>query len=177
MTSFTDRVIGSAKLDVGIYEEVEADTTATRQAMAVVALSSIAGGIGTLGLGATGVSGIVGGGIAALLSWVLWAFLTYVIGTRVLPEPQTHADMGQMMRTLGFAQSPGLARVLGGLPGVGPVVLALVSVWMFVAMVVAIRQALDYTSTWRAVGVCLIGWLILIIPAMVILSFAGSAAE
>ena len=176
MTSFTDRVIGSAKLNVGIYEEVEADATATRQALAVVVLSSVAGGIGTLGLGATGVSGIVGGGIAALLSWVFWAFLTYVIGTRLLPEPQTHADIGQMMRTLGFAQAPGLARVLGGLPGVGPLVLALVSVWMFVAMVVAIRQALDYTSTWRAVGVCLIGWLILIIPAMVILNLARSAA-
>ena len=176
MTSFTDRVIGSAKLNVGIYEEVEADATATRQALAVVVLSSVAGGIGTLGLGATGVSGIVGGGIAALLSWVFWAFLTYVIGTRLLPEPQTHADIGQMMRTLGFAQAPGLARVLGGLPGVGPLVLALVSVWMFGAMVVAIRQALDYTSTWRAVGVCLIGWLILIIPAMVILNLARSAA-
>ena len=97
-------------------------------------------------------AGVVVGGILALLGWVTWAFLTYVIGTRLLAEPQTHADVGELMRTLGFAQAPGLLRVLGGFPGVGPLVLSIVSIWMLVAMVVAVRQALDYTSTVRAVG-------------------------
>jgi len=176
LASFTDRLIGTAKLNVGMYEEVEADANANSQAMAVVLLSSTAGGIGFLGWGTTGVGGIVVAGLAALLSWVFWAFSTYVIGTRLLPEPQTKADMGQMMRTLGFAQSPGILRIFGGIPGVGPLVLAVVSIWMLVAMVVAVRQALDYTSTWRAVGVCLVGWLIIIIPAIVLMSFSRSAA-
>ena len=176
MASFTDRLIGTATLNRGTYEEVEADGGATKQAMAVVLLSSVAGGIGSLGLGTIGVGGIVLGGVAALLSWVIWAFLTYIIGTRLLPEAQTHADMGQMMRTLGFAQSPGLARVFGGLPGVGPLILTLVSIWMLVAMVVAVRQALDYTSTWRAAGVCLVGWLIIIVPIALFLSFGSTPA-
>ena len=123
--------------------------------MGVVLLSSVAGGIGSVGLG-TG--GVIMGSVAALIGWVAWAFLTYFIGTRLLAEPQTRADAGELMRTLGFAQSPGLVRIVGIVPGVGPLVLGIVSIWMLVAMVIAVRQALDYTSTWRAVGVCLVGW-------------------
>ena len=176
MATFSERIIGAAKLNVGVYEEVEADTQATGQAAGVVLLSSLSGGIGSLGLGATGVGGIIAGSLAALLSWIIWAFLTYFIGTRLLPEPQTHANVGQLMRTLGFAQSPGLMRLFGGVPGIGPLVLAVVSVWMLVAMVIAVRQALDYASTWRAVGVCLIGWVVIIIPALVVLSLGSGAS-
>ena len=174
MASFTDRMIGAARLDVRTYEEVEADTSATSQAMGVVLLSSLAGGIGSMGLGATGLGGVVGGGVVALIAWVAWAFLTYIIGTRLLPEPQTRADIREMMRTLGFAQSPGLLRIFGSIPGVGALVLAIVSIWMLVAMVIAVRQALDYTSTWRAVAVCLVGWVVAIVIALIFGGF-GSA--
>ena len=165
-------MIGAAKLNIAIYEEVEADGTATGQAMGVVLLSSLAAGVGSAALGA----GVIASVVAALLLWVIWAFLTYLVGTRLLPEPQTHADMGQMMRTLGFAQSPGVLRILGGVPGIGPVLLAIVSVWMLVAMVIAVRQALDYTSTWRAAGVCIVAWLAVIVPAVLILGAIGSVA-
>ncbi len=174
MASFTDRMIGAARLDVRTYEEVEADTSATTQAMGVVFLSSLAGGIGSMGLGATGLGGVVAGGVGALISWVAWAFLTYIIGTRLLPEPQTRADIREMMRTLGFAQSPGLLRIFGSIPGVGALVLAIVSIWMLVAMVIAVRQALDYTSTWRAVGVCLVGWVVAVVITVIFVGF-GSA--
>ena len=169
MTSFPERMIGAAKLNIAIYEEVEADGTATGQAMGVVVLSSLAAGVGSAALGA----GVIASAVAALLSWVIWAFLTYLVGTRLLPEPQTHADMGQMMRTLGFAQSPGVLRILGGVPGIGPLLLAIVSVWMLVAMVIAVRQALDYTSIWRAAGVCIVTWLAVIVPAVLILGAIG----
>ena len=172
MTSFPERMIGAAKLNIAIYEEVEGDSTATGQAMGVVVLSSLAAGVGSAALGA----GVIASAVAALLSWVIWAFLTYLVGTRLLPEPQTHADMGQMMRTLGFAQSPGVLRVLGGVPGIGPLLLAIVSVWMLVAMVIAVRQALDYTSIWRAAGVCIVAWLAVIVPAVLILGLMGAAA-
>ncbi len=102
LASFTERMLGAAKLDVQVYEEVEADTGATGQAMGVVLLSSVAGGIGSAGLGAGGLGGVVVGGIAALIGWVAWAFLTSMIDTRLLPEPQTRSDVGELMRTLGF---------------------------------------------------------------------------
>jgi len=158
MASFTDRMIRAAKLDVNLYEEVEADKGAMGQAMQVVILSSVAAGIGTIGT--TGIKGLVLGTIVALVGWFIWAFLTYFIGTRLLPEPQTKADYGELLRTIGFSSSPGVLRVLGVIPMLGNILNFIISIWMLVAMVIAVRQALDYKSTWRAVGVCLIGWVV-----------------
>ena len=175
MTSFTDRMIGAAKLDVRVYEEVEADTGATGQAMGVVLLASLAGGVGTVGLSTGSLGSVFIGGIAGLIGWVTWAFVTYIIGTRLLPESQTRADVGELMRTLGFAQSPALLRILGGLSGVGPLIFSLTQVWLLVTMVVAVRQALDYSSTLRAVGVCLIGWVLSTVIAVgLVLLLAGN---
>ena len=100
--------------------------------------------------------------------------MTYLIGTRLLPEPQTRADVGELMRTLGFAQSPGLVRILGVIPVLGPLVLLVVSIWMLVAMVIAVRQALDYTNTLRAVGVCLVGWVLSLVITIVFVLLFGS---
>jgi hypothetical protein len=119
MATIQDRVIRAARLDVRLYEEVEADRDATGQAIAVVVLSAVAAGIGNLGSG--GLPGIVVGTIAALVGWLVWAFLTYFIGTRLLPEPQTKADYGELLRTIGFASSPGLIRVFGVIPGIAPI--------------------------------------------------------
>jgi hypothetical protein len=157
MAEIWDRMLRAAKLDAELYEEVEADREATGQAMIVVILAALAAGIGTLGSG--GVSGLVTGTVVSLISWVVWAFLTYFIGTRLLPESQTSADYGELLRTIGFASAPGLIRVLGIVPYLGAPLFLIAGVWMLVAMVIAVRQALDYTSTLRAVGVCLIGWL------------------
>jgi len=161
MASITDRMIRAAKLDVNLYEEVEADKGAMGQAMGVVVLSSVAAGIGTIGT--MGIQGLVLGTIAALLGWFIWAFLTYFIGTRLLPEPQTKADYGELLRTIGFSSSPGVLRVLGIIPMLGGILSFICGIWMLVAMVIAVRQALDYKSTWRAVGVCLIGWIVQIV--------------
>ena len=158
MSSFNDRLIGAAKLDVKIYEEVEADRGALNQAMSVVVLSSVAGGIGIIGT--AGFKGIFVGTLIALVSWFIWAYITYIVGTKILPEPQTKADLGELLRTIGFSSSPGIIRVLGIIPGLGGIIFAVAGIWMLITMIVAIRQALDYESTWRAVGVCIIGWII-----------------
>jgi len=162
MSTFAERMIGAATLDVHTYEEVEADTTATTQAMGVVVLSSIAQGIAGLPHGGGGF-GFVAGTIWALIGWFIWAFLVYIIGTKVLPEPQTRSDLGELLRTTGFSASPGLLRVLGVLPFIGVLIIFAVSIWMLIAMIIAVRQALDYQSTGRAVGVCLIGWFVFVV--------------
>ena len=158
MARFQDRILRAAKLDPNLYEEVEADKGAMGQAMAVVILSSLAAGIGTITR--AGVLGIVIGTVSALIGWYVWAYLTYLIGTKLLPEPQTRADPGELLRTIGFSSSPGLIRILGIIPGLRGVVFLAASIWMLIAMVIAVRQALDYKSTLRAVGVCIIGWVI-----------------
>ena len=174
MASLMDRMIRAAKLDVHLYEEVEADTGAMGQAMGVVVLSSVAAGIGSIAIG--GLRGILIGTIIALIGWYVWAYLTYFIGTKLLPEPQTKADHGELLRTIGFSSSPGLIRVLGVIPGLAPLVFLASGIWMLVAMIIAVRQALDYTSTLRAVGVCLIGWIIQAIILGLLFSFLGGAA-
>jgi hypothetical protein len=158
MTTFAYRLLGAARLDSRIYEEVEADRQATFQALAIVLLASASGGIGLLGLHTPNLQFLVTQMVGALIGWLAWASLTYLIGTRFLPEPQTRADVGQLLRTLAFASAPGLLRVLGVVPTVGFTIYAIASVWMLVAMVVAVRQALDFESTGRAVAVCVVGW-------------------
>ncbi len=174
MQSFVQRMIGAAKLDVPTYEEVEHDKSATAQAALVVVLAAIATGIGVMAGGSLQL--FVMAAIAALIGWVIWAAIIWLVGTKLLPEAQTEADIGQLLRTLGFASSPGLLRVLGFIPIIGGLVFAVVQVWMLITMVIAVRQALDYNSTWRAVGVCLIGWLVQLLIIWLLGGAAGLGA-
>ena len=174
MASLVNRMVRAAKLDSALYEEVEADSSALGQAMGVVVIASVAAGIGNMANG--GVTGLIGGVIAALIGWFIWAGLTYLIGTKILPEPQTEADIGQLLRTLGFASAPGVLRVFGFIQILGPIIFLISSIWMLVATVVAVRQALDYKSTGRAVGVIIIGWIVMVVVITLVAALTGSAA-
>jgi len=162
------RMISAARLNAQTFEEVEADSSATRQAFLVVVLVALATGVGSLEVG--GVWGLIGGVAIGLVGWVVWAGITYFIGSTLFRTAETHANWGQLARTLGFAQSPGIFKVFGVIPGVGPFILFAVFVWQLAAMVVAIRQALDYTSTWRAIGVAAVG----LIPYLLVLALMAA---
>jgi len=149
------RMWRAARLEGALYEEVEADPAATRQALAVVLLSALATGVGAIGnSGLRGVALHVGADVAL---WVAWAALTLWIGTRLLPTPHTRADLGQLLRTLGFATAPGALRILAIVPPLGAAAFTVAGLWTLAATVVALRQALDYRSTARAAAVCAIG--------------------
>jgi len=171
MTPFANRMLLAAKLNTAVYEEVEADRSALGQAMGVVILASLAAGIGSMQQ--VGAGGLLLGTLSALLGWGAWAAITYFIGTRLMPEPQTRADYGELLRTIGFASAPGIIRILGVIPGLMGIVFLVAGVWMLVAMVIAVRQALDYQSTGRAVLVCLIGWLVQALIMAIVFAFTG----
>ena len=171
MSKLIDRIIRASKLDADLYEEVEADKGATGQAVGIVVLSSIAAGIG--GIGKEWHVAILMGTVFALVGWFVWAYLIYFIGMKIFPEPQTKTDLGELLRTIGFSSSPGLIRVLGIIPGLTWVVFIGALVWMLMATVVAVRQALDYTSTLRAIGVCVIGWIVQLSILVLFLSIWG----
>ena len=158
MNNLIERMLRAARLDAQVYEEVEADTRATGQAMLVVVLSSLAAGVGTISKG--GVLALLATTVFALIAWYLWALLTYWIGTRLLPEPQTKADVGELLRTTGFSSAPGIIRIAGIIPALTMLSFLVAGIWMLLTMVVAVRQALDYTGSARALGVCAIGWAI-----------------
>jgi hypothetical protein len=173
MTPFITRMIRAARLDASLYEEVEADRAALGQAIGVVVLSSLAAGIG-MARQFGGFGHVVGGLFWNLVAWFVWALLVYFIGTRLLATPKTEADLGQLLRAIGFSAAPGLIRVLGVIPGLMAVVFGVAAVWMLIAMVVAVRQALDYDNTWRAVGVVAIGW---VVQGVVLMLAIGVAAR
>ena len=162
MSQLVNRMIRAARLDVNLYEEVEADTTATRQALLVVLIYSICAGIGS---GLADLSNIdvghffwnlFGGLLSALVFWFIWSLITYFVGTTLFRGPETSASYGELLRTIGFAATPGIFMIFGFVPYVGGFISFVVWVWMLVAMVIAVRQALDFT-TWRAIGTCLVG--------------------
>jgi len=155
-TPFLRRLWRATLLDAEIYEEVEHDRSATPQAAAVVLLAALGGGIGSWEN--AGMAGVVVSALAVVVGWNAWAFITCVIGTRLLPEPQTVADHGELLRTIGFSAAPGILAIFGLIPGLNPWLYMVLGAWLLCAMVVAVRQALDYEGTFRAVLVCLIGF-------------------
>ncbi len=168
--TFGARFAGAIRLQVATYEEVEADRTATGQAMAVVVVASIASGLGLMRV--FGPYGILEGTLSALIGWFVWALLAYAIGVHLLPEPQTRSTLGEMLRTTGFAAAPGVFRILTISPLCGALIAIVVAIWMLLAMVIAVRQALDYRSTLRAIGVCFIGWLVYLAFVLLFAPFA-----
>ncbi len=154
--TFLERILGASLLDANCYEEVEADTSANGQAFSIVFLSAIATGIGSLDN--SGPIGILWHTLAGITLWYVWAYITYFIGTRLLPTSDTVADHGELLRTIGFSSAPGILRFFMLIPQLALPIFLLTTLWMLVSMVVAVRQALDYTSTLRAAAVCVIGF-------------------
>jgi hypothetical protein len=173
-----NRVIRAAMLDVDLYEEVEADTSLTQEALMVVILVSIAGGIGGF-LGGI-ISGSIGGAIVGLIlavvlgivNYYIWAYVTYFVGTNLF---EGTADVGEMLRTLGYASGPRVLSIFGFIPCIGPLVSLVGAVWALVAGVIAVRQALDFDTT-KAVVTVIIGWVIILIITLVIGAVVGIGA-
>lgn len=170
-SSFVDRMIGAARLDEAIYEEVEHDRGATMQAAQVVVLSSVAAGIAALF--AIGIEGLIFFSLIGLISWAVYAYVTYFIGTRLLAGPDTRADWGEVARALGFAQAPGVLAIVGVLPALAVLAGVAIGIWVLITTVVALRAALDFT-TGRAIGTAILGWIALgLIRGLIFAALAG----
>lgn len=159
MASFQQRVVGAISLRAATYEDVEHDHGATGQAAVLVILVSLTTSVSWY-FGLWEVGWILRGALHALVAWLIGALALWLIGTRLLPGRRTEADLGQLLRTVGFAQAPGLFGLLVVVPVLGLFVPFLVAVWIIAATFVAVRQALDYDDTFRAIMVCLLAWLV-----------------
>jgi hypothetical protein len=177
-SSLVNRMIRASKLEVALYEEVEADTSATSQAVLSVVLVSIISGIGTAigaiiaGGGLRIIWGLLGGIVGSLLGWLAWSFFTWLLGTTVFKGPETKSSWGELMRTIGFAYSPGVFRFFSFIPFLGPVISFAALVWSLIAGVIAVRQALDF-STGRAIATCIVGWIIYVIVMVLVALLVG----
>ena len=167
--SIVDRMRGAAMFDVATYEEVEADTSATGQAAVVVVLAAIAAAIGNA---FSGGPGILGGLVSSLIGWAVWSGITYLVGTRVFKGTAT---WGELLRTLGFAQAPGLLMVAAIVPVLGALVKVLIWLWMLGTGIVAIRQALDF-DTGKAIITTVVGAVFVALFFFLLLFLAGLLA-
>jgi hypothetical protein len=163
-SSFVNRMIRAAKLEVPLYEEVEADTRATNQALLVVALVAVASGIGQAGSGRNVVAQILFGLLTALLGWAVWSYVMYFVGTRFMGGTATY---GELLRTLGFAESPGVLFIFGIIPGLGAIISGIAGIWVLVTSFIAIRQALDIDNG-KTVITILLGIVALIVVYAII---------
>jgi len=174
MASFGERVVGAMRLDANTFEEIERDPTAMGQAAGVIALSAVSIGLGNLYYG--GVSGLVWQVIIALIGYVVWSVLVWIIGTKVMPDPETKADFAETFRVLGFAAAPGVLGIVTIIPILGWLVLFVIWIWQLVAMVIAVKAVLDYNNIGKAVIVVVIGFLVnLCVTALLTAMFIGSA--
>ena len=155
-----ERVSGVLRLQPRAFEDIEADVHANGQALGIVVLSSLAAGVGGGFYGGPG--GMVAEALGAVVGWVMWAAVTYVLGARLLPERDTRTDMGELLRVMGYSSAPTLFSVFAALPLLGRAVPSIVSFWLLATTVLAVRQALDYRSTMRAFAVVIIGWLLFV---------------
>ena len=163
--SIVDRMRGAALLDVATYEEVEHDSEATGQAAVVVIIVAVCSAIGAVWRGGPS---IIIAPIGAILGWLLWSAVTYVIGDKLLGGTAT---WGELLRTLGFAQAPGVLMIFGIIPLLGGIVRVFVALWLLITGIVAIRQALDF-STSKAIVTALLGWVA--VAALMFLTGAGA---
>jgi hypothetical protein len=158
--NYFQRLQKAIMLDVSFYEEVENDKKFTDQAMMTVVLVSIVQGLMIAGFAPIAlVQGILG----SLVRFIIWAFFIAFVGTRILPEPETKSNTGELIRTLGFAYAPGLLVILKVLPFINSFVDPIVVILQLAAMTIAVRQALDFNSTVRAVGVCIVAFILMIV--------------
>jgi len=161
-TSFALRVWRATRLHADTYEEVEADPSSIRQAFLIVAVVSACAGLGAW-LRTLAGHDLTAGALPLQLYlavvlleptivWLTAGAFAYMVGATFLAGPETETDYAEVLRTTGFAFAPGVLYSLGWLPDpYGLAVLALARIWILIACVVAVRQALDFT-TLRAVG-------------------------
>ena len=160
--------MGVVRLNVPTYEEIEHDNSATTQAAIVVGVVAVASGIGALGSDeGNAIVQFLFGIVSAFIGWILFAWLAHLVGTRLIPGENTSADLGQVLRTLGFAQAPNVLAIFGIIGALGGIIAFVGSIWALVCAVIALRQALDM-STGRAIGVAVISFVIVLVVIVVI---------
>ena len=174
MASFGDRVVGAMKLDPSTFEDIERDPTAISQTVGVIALAAVSAGIGNIWYG--GVSGIIFTLITMVIQYAVWAVMVWVIGTKLMPDPATKADLPETFRVIGFAAAPWVLGIVTIVPLIGWLFVFLLWVWSIAVMVVAVKQVLDYTDFGKPIIVVIIAFVVQLLVGMMMAGlFIGSA--
>jgi hypothetical protein len=168
MASFGERMVGAMKADVRIFEEIEADPGALGQAVTVIIIAGVAAMVGNIFR--NDIASGIGALLMSLIGYAIWTVIVVLVGTKLMPEPTTKADFAEGFRVIGFAAAPGVLNIFAIIPFLGILISFIIWIWSLVIMVVAVRSVLDYSSTGRAIVVCLIGFIINMIITFLIMA-------
>ncbi|MGD2176484.1 MAG: YIP1 family protein [Anaerolineae bacterium] len=175
MDTLFNRVVRAAMLDVEFFKQAESDISLNQEALIVVILVSLAGGIGGF------IGGLTGGGfgsallalivalIIGVLNYYIWAYVTYFVGTQLF---KADVDPGELLRVLGYASGPQVLSILRFIPCIGALISLAGSIWALVAGFIGTREALDLDTTKTLVTV-VIGWVIVTVIGLIVLSILG----
>ena len=175
--SIVSRMIRAAKLDKAFYNEVEADTSLTNEALLVVLIGAVASGAGGL------ISGLFGGFGAALTTMIVnllmvivgyfvWVYVTHFVGTRFFGGT---GDVGELRRTLGYAMAPQVLNILNFIPCVGGFIGLAVWIWTLAAGFIAVREGMDLDNG-KALITVVVGWLIIVVIGAILGMIFGLGA-
>lgn len=180
MALFFQRLKLALMVNQDFYEEVINDPKTQGHSLWVVALFAMTASFGIFSrVSGTAVNINL---MVTLITWYIWAFTTYYIGTHFFSEKDTPRDRKAVMRIIGFASAPGILRLFSFIPYLSGLILLLSSVWMIYAASLALKRALNYTSMARAVGVTVLSFALstfvqFILLVMLFQLFAVKAAQ
>jgi hypothetical protein len=152
MNSLVRQTIGAMTFRAAIYREIATQPGATAPAIGILLLSCFVPGSVSI------VYGTLGGILYSFSGWAIWICLAYMIGAKIFPESPVDSGLLRLLRAGGFAASPALLGFFGLAAVVGHILPITTTVWVIAATAVAIREALQYRTTSRAVAVCLASW-------------------
>ena len=174
------RMMGAAMFNADTYEEIEADPGAIGQAIGVVILVTLCGMVGGLIGGLLGgaglvaiVLGLVAGLVFGIVRWAIWVSVLALVGGMMLRTSNTQTSWAEIGRVVGFAYTPGVLSIFSFVPFIGWLFPVVAFVWTLAAVTMAVRQALDFESTGRAILVVLIAAVIGFIPWIIVVGIQG----
>ena len=157
---FLNIIFKSIKLDKSLYTDSRNFGEASIYfAGLIMILDGVAGAVAanTVIKTAIGMSGLT-----AILTWFIWAILIYVLGVKIFPDKQTNVSCKKVLTPVGFAHAPGLLRFFAVTPELMIPIIFITQFWIFAALIISIRQILNFKSNLKSFGIIFLSFLIIV---------------
>lgn len=166
LSATLQRVVRAATFDVKFYNEVKDTPSLTNEALLVVIGSTVLASLGAL---QGGFRGLLATLIAGIAGYYIWAWVTRLVGANFF---EGSGDMGQLLRTLGYASAPRALGLLGIIPCVGGIAMLISFLWTLATGILAVREGHSVDTT-KAIVISVIGWVIVVVVQIVLYAVFG----
>ncbi len=148
-------------LNVDLYKNVRNTSKNHRLALTIVLLAAFSHMVGStviLMINRATVSvffvALLFDGLSIVVGYYFWTFTIWKVGQWMKPIDPTYSDL---LSPIGFAYAPQVLNFLTLIPLLGRPIEFVLALWSLLAVIVAVRQALDI-RTRHAAFICLVGF-------------------